>query len=211
MVFMHKRLSRLIVLFAVVLLCFSACSDKNDRSNKHNRSDKRRTAVSETEETEIILQPSENSTVSDPTVSVPISGDYAYTVVLTWTGHKEYGMPLTPECSIYTDGDDQPAGDITIISSNADENGGTMVMGLPESDWDPYYLEVVSIDLDPETNELISTTNYPFDSASVAVYDQYGMMITAIDVSEWLHLRGGTGVWYYKVCLFTGGVVSLFS
>ncbi|MBR6880503.1 MAG: LCP family protein [Clostridiales bacterium] len=149
--------------------------------------------------------------VSDPTGSVPVSGDYAYTVVLTWTGHKEYGMPLTPECSIYTDGDDQPAGDITIISSNADENGGTMVMGLPESDWDPYYLEVVSIDLDPETNELISTTNYPFDSASVTVYDKDGIIIRTIDVSEWLHLRSGTGVWYYKVCLFTGGVVSLFS
>ena len=130
-------------------------------------------------------------------------GQYPYTVELIWKGCKPDGNAMTPEFTLYDGDGKELATQAAILSEGADANGGTVYLGLPESNGTDYYLYIANVDLE-------TASSLPFTQATANIYDKDGTLLKSLDVGEWSYNRGQTGFWFYGVVWFTdNGLVGI--
>ncbi len=192
---------------------------KSSEESVENASDKESVAVSESEtkDSDAEVEPSNDSENpsekdTDEKPSEEPAGDeggneyvgqYPYTVELSWKGCKPGEKPMTPEFILYDAGGNEIATQAEVLSLSADTDGGTVYLGLPESDGTDYYLYIANVDIDTANSVM-------FTQATANIYDKDGKLLKTLDVSEWSYNRGQTGFWFYGVTWFTdNGLVSI--
>ena len=160
-------------------------------------------STSDAESTEASVTDSQASESADGNNRDAYIGQYPYMVEIIWKGCKPDGKAMTPEYSLYDkDGNEFPS-QVKVLEEEADANGGSVYLGLPETNGKDYYLQIANVDLD-------TASSLPFSQATANIYDKDGKLLTSLDFGEWLYTRGQTGFWFYGVSWFTdNGLVGI--